>query len=161
MGTLRGRVNRESPEAILDGGRLLSRMATTTAAICNETDLTVQQYRMLLKIVDGPMRAGALARRSGLTRATLSTIIRNLEQRGFVTRAAVEEDARGVAIDLTAAGKAAVDAVDERMARLLVDLASETGVRKLLELLDLLRAPLDREATAYKQRNLERSTSPS
>lgn len=153
--------NAESAEAILDGARQLSRLASTTSAICAEAGLTLQQYRMLLKLVEEPMRASALARRSGITRATLSTVIRNLEQRGLVTRTAVEEDARGVSIDVTADGRAAVQAVDDRLAALVVALSSHTGLRSLLDFLETLREPVDRQATAYKERNLERSVSTS
>src|SRR5215210_8166063 len=117
MGKLSRPVGEDSTGAIAEGAWLLSRLAIMVSTNCNETGLTLQQYRMLLKIVDQPMRASALARASGSSRASLSAMIRNLEQRGLVKRTAVEEDLRGVAVEVTTAGRAAVRKADERMAR--------------------------------------------
>jgi DNA-binding MarR family transcriptional regulator len=127
------------------------------SAACEETGVTLKQYRMLLKLVDGPLRAGVLARLSGTTRATLSTLTRNLEQRGLVIRVAAHDDGRGTNIGLTKAGRAAVQRADKRVEQLLVDLASGPGLHPFLELLDQLRDPVDRVSNAYKLRNLERS----
>lgn len=154
MGASRPRARGESTEAIAEGAWLLSRLAIMVSSNCNETGLTLQQYRMLLKIVDQPMRASALARASGTSRATLSAMIRNMEQRGLVKRSAVEEDLRGVAVEITTTGRAAVRKADERMARLFVSLARSIGVDELFDVMEELRDPIDEESSAYKERAL-------
>jgi DNA-binding MarR family transcriptional regulator len=67
-------------------------------------ELSLAQLRILSLVEADPMRATALAERAALSKPTLSGLIDGLVGRGWVTRAAVDGDRRGVALRITAAG---------------------------------------------------------
>lgn len=71
-----------------------------------ESGLTITQLRVLRRLRDGPMSAGALAAATGLQPASLSRVIDRLEADGFVGRRSHAGDRRKVEVDLTPAGEA-------------------------------------------------------
>ena len=141
--------------ATLDGVRVLSRLAMLVSARCDESGLTLRQYRILTKLTDKPLRANALARSVGTTRATLSTAIRALELRGLVERSAAEEDGRGVTIRLTGDGRSAMRRAEAALADLVANLSAGGLSVGLLDVLAELEPSIDREATALKARLLK------
>jgi len=54
----------------------------------------------------------------------------------------------------------AIANTEKHLARLLSDLSSEIGAVALREVLEQLRAPIDRQAIGIKDRNLKRSATP-
>lgn len=141
--------------ATLEGVRVVSRLAMLVSARCDESGLTLRQYRILTKLTDKPLRANALARLVGTTRATLSTAIRALEQRGFVERSAAEEDGRGVTIRLTGQGRSAMRRTESALADLVANLSSGRMSVALLDVLGELEPLIDQEAAALKARMQE------
>jgi DNA-binding MarR family transcriptional regulator len=92
--------------------------------------LSLPQYRILALVAGAPERASRLAQRVDVTKAALTGVIDALVARGFIERALVDGDRRGVTLVLTAAGTDALAAADVAMARWLasvLDLADEPG----------------------------------
>lgn len=59
---------------------------------------------------DGPLRPGDLSRLEVVTKPTMTRILTELEQRGFIAREADPRDGRAFMVSITPAGSAAVDA---------------------------------------------------
>lgn len=74
-----------------------SQMNVTAAGVIgvNPTDLQCIQL-----LQHGPLTAGELARRTGLTTASITTVIDRLERAGFVVRASDPTDRRRVVVEL-------------------------------------------------------------
>jgi DNA-binding MarR family transcriptional regulator len=92
--------------------------------------LSLPQYRILALVAGAPERASRLAQRVDVTKAALTGVIDALEARGFIERAVVDGDRRGVTLVLTATGTEALAAADEAMTRWLagvLDLADDPG----------------------------------
>lgn len=85
--------------------------------------LTYPQYAALLALWDQPVTNGALSmkalgQRLDLDSATLSPLLRRLEQAGLVTRQRKVQDNRVVEIELTAAGRDLQEKLQEAPARI-------------------------------------------
>ena len=82
--------------------------ATAAAALeINATDL-----RCLTALRDrGAMKAGEVATGLGLTRGATTTALDRLEARDYLARSANAGDGRSVLVELTAAGRARLDAI--------------------------------------------------
>jgi DNA-binding MarR family transcriptional regulator len=92
--------------------------------------LSLPQYRILALVAGAPERASRLAQRVDVTKAALTGVIDALEARGFIERAVVDGDRRGVTLVLTATGTEALAAADQAMTRWLagvLDLADDPG----------------------------------
>ncbi len=72
------------------------------------TAMTLNQYRLLYLIQQGPARSVELAMASGLTKPSIGAMIGQLEERGWVARRAVRDDRRASSIRITADGRRAV-----------------------------------------------------
>ncbi len=103
--------------------------------------LSLPQYRILSLTAAAPERASRLAERADVTKATLTGVIDSLVQHGWVARAEVEGDRRGVALSLTPSGAAVLDAAETSMSAWLSSLdPSEDVVSGLAGLRDALEA---------------------
>jgi DNA-binding MarR family transcriptional regulator len=92
--------------------------------------LSLPQYRILALVAGAPERASRLAQRVDVTKAALTGVIDALEARGFIERAVVDGDRRGVTLVLTTTGTEALAAADAAMTRWLagvLDLADDPG----------------------------------
>lgn len=131
---------------------MLSRLAAVVAALCREANVSLSQYRVLLYLIEQPMRPGELARLLAVSRPTATGMIRALEQRQWVRRESLDEDRRGVRVRVTARGRQAVSAVDERLQQLLRGLGKDAGLPALLSTLEALREPIDQAAAGVRKR---------
>ncbi|MGP3988624.1 MarR family winged helix-turn-helix transcriptional regulator [Streptomyces sp. 3N207] len=62
-------------------------LSATKHAVLKPAGLTVPQYAALLQLAENPgMPAAALARACRVTAPTMNTILKNLQQRGLITR---------------------------------------------------------------------------
>lgn len=95
-------------------------------------DLTPSQISALASLDGhGPLRLGELARVEAISPPSLTKIIGGLEQRGFVERTGDPTDRRSAVVDLTAAGRAALQAVrNERTAFLARRIATLTTAER-------------------------------
>jgi DNA-binding MarR family transcriptional regulator len=104
--------------ALAMGGRVLERVLD---------DMTLAQYRVLAIIASSSERANRLAEKANLTRPSLSGLLDGLVARGWVQRVDVDGDRRGVTLELTAAGRTAVNGADRAMTARLEELLLDAG----------------------------------
>lgn len=118
---------------------------------CQEADLSLPQYRLLLWVRAGPRRAAELAERTAVRRPTVTALVDGLAERGYLRRIPVEGDRRGIQLALTDAGLAALDGAERRLGELLDDLAKAGDRRRILdgldELAEVLEIELERRGT--------------
>src|SRR6202000_2887090 len=106
---------RRRPGRVLAGlGLLRRRVARCPRAGGPADGLTHSQFRLWCAVAESPHgRCGQLAEQVGVTAPTVTRMLSGLEAAGFVTRAPSAEDRRGVCVQLTAAGRAALRAKQE------------------------------------------------
>lgn len=95
-----------SESALVTLRRILHVTDTNARALARRTGLTLAQM-IVLEIVAGDDRATPkeIARRSGVSQATITSLIDKLEARGFVTRRRSEQDRRLIRVTATEAGR--------------------------------------------------------
>ena len=86
-------------------------------------DMTLPQFRILGLVNRAPERASHLARQAAISRPSLTGVLDGLEARGWVRRREADGDRRGVTLEVTAAGRKALDAsfraVEQRLTEVL------------------------------------------
>jgi DNA-binding MarR family transcriptional regulator len=89
----------------LDAGRLVEEMLSRHLA--DEHAMTHLDYEVLVRVdgAGGSMRLSTLAELCVSSKSRLTHAINRLEERGWIERGPVEGDGRGVAAELTAAGR--------------------------------------------------------
>ena len=80
-------------------------------------DMTLPQFRVMTLIASSPERASRLAERAAMSRPSLTGLLDGLEARGWVQRVTVEGDRRGVSLEVTAVGAAALKRAEKAMTR--------------------------------------------
>jgi DNA-binding MarR family transcriptional regulator len=110
-------------------------------------DLTIPQFRVLALVATSPERASRIAERAAVSRPSLTGLLDGLEARGWVTRADVEGDRRGVLLTVTPAGNRMLADGERAIAGALGDLLDHAAaddrdriVDGLVALGDLLRS---------------------
>ena len=78
-------------------------------------DMTLPQFRVLVLIASSPERANRLAERAAVSRPSLTGLLDGLEARGWVQRVTVEGDRRGVSLEVTGEGAAALGRAEQAM----------------------------------------------
>ena len=126
----------------------LANLASSSAALRyrREFDVSLAEWRSLALLgTDSPLSLNALARAAGLHKSQVSRVVSGLVERGLARRDQDSQDARGVALSLTADGR--------RLHRRLIAAAIERdqrlrGVlsRSERDLLDSILDRLDAEA---------------
>jgi DNA-binding MarR family transcriptional regulator len=131
-----------------EGVRLIVFLAREFERACQETSLSLPQFRLLLFLRDGPRRAGELAARVAIKRPTLTALVAGLEREDYIDRAAVEKDGRGIHIELTDRGAEAVEQTNRELsARLsaLMDLSATDSRNAVLDAIHHLTETMDAE----------------
>jgi DNA-binding MarR family transcriptional regulator len=104
-------------------------------------DMTLPQFRVLVLIATSPERANRLAERAAVSRPSLTGLLDGLEARGWVRRVDVEGDRRGVNLEVTPEGAAALKHAEQAMTRELKDvLLSASSDRDRARVVDGLDA---------------------
>lgn len=75
-------------------------------------DMTLPQFRILSLVAVSPERAGRIASKAAVTRPSLTGILDGLVKRGWVERVLVDDDRRGVTLEITPEGQRALDVAD-------------------------------------------------
>jgi DNA-binding MarR family transcriptional regulator len=104
--------------ALAMGGRVLERALG---------DMTLPQFRVMALIASSPERANRLAERAAVSRPSLTGLLDGLESRGWVRRVDVEGDRRGVSLEVTRQGAAALKHAEQAMTRELEEVLRSTG----------------------------------
>jgi DNA-binding MarR family transcriptional regulator len=115
---------------------------------CQQTGISLPQYRLLVSITGRPQRASELAAHVGVSRPTLTSLVDGLEQAGFLRRARVLSDGRGIELVVTEAGRAALARADAALTRRLRELAGPDAARAVGQVVAAIGAALDREGAA-------------
>jgi DNA-binding MarR family transcriptional regulator len=90
-------------------------------------DMTLPQFRVMALIASSPERANRLAERAAVSRPSLTGLLDGLESRGWVRRVDVEGDRRGVSLEVTRQGAAALKHAEQAMTRELEEVLRSTG----------------------------------
>jgi DNA-binding MarR family transcriptional regulator len=140
------RFARESDElaavrALAFGARLLERALD---------DMSLPQFRVLSLIASSPERASRIAEKAAVSRPSLTGVLDGLEARGWVRRVEVHGDRRGVGLEVTSEGRAALraaeDAAQARLEHVLAEIPADernaviVGLNALRSALIALRA---------------------
>src|SRR3954454_18033446 len=75
-------------------------------------DMTLPQFRVLSLIASSPERASRVAEKAAVSRPSLTGLLDGLEARAWVRRVEVDGDRRGVGLEVTAEGRAALRAAE-------------------------------------------------
>jgi len=107
-------------------------------------DLTVPQYRVLGLLSGGDERSTALATRLAVAKTTLTSLIDNLVERGYVARETAAGDRRVVRLAMTTSGREAFDAAERHFASVFDDVVQQCDdPAAVLDAVDQIRRVLD------------------
>lgn len=133
------------------------RLMEATAAR-GHAGLKMSHAQVLPLIGAGGARVGVLSRVQGISRQAVSATARDLERLGYVERVRIDDDKRGVALVLSAAGRALIRDSVEALDALDADVRATIGARRakafargaraLYEALDLEREVFGEVATS-------------
>jgi DNA-binding MarR family transcriptional regulator len=141
----------EAPAATQDTARLLAALAprlnrAVRGQVRPKTGLSMPQFILLRALRHGPLPAGQLAQRFGVSRPTITRTVDTLVKKGLVERRVDATDRRVAMISLTAQGKALHESTEQiaesYLSGLLEQLPAErvgriqAAVRDLIETLD-------------------------
>ena len=133
---------------LVEAGRALATGARALERVLG--DMTLAQFRVLSVVASSPERASRIAERADMSRPSLSGLLDGLASRGWVERRVVVGDRRGVRLEVTAGGHAALGraqaAVSEAMTGILVDVPREDREAVLRALVVLARTFDERAA---------------
>ncbi|MET8753594.1 MarR family winged helix-turn-helix transcriptional regulator [Streptomyces sp. NPDC059104] len=114
---------------------------------CKPAAVTVPQYAALLWLAEKPgISAAALSRLCGVTPPTMNTVLKNLQERGFIERTPHEWHRNVLETRLTEEGRAVMERADEgavRVERALAAALSAEDRERLVELLGRCAEVLD------------------
>jgi DNA-binding MarR family transcriptional regulator len=127
------------------GIRLLARLARVAEQSCQETGISLPQYRLLVSISAGAQRASELAARVGVSRPTLTSLVDGLEDAGLLQRIPVPTDRRGIQLVPTDAGLEAVARADSALTQRMLELVDPSKVAHVGALIREVVSSLDRE----------------
>lgn len=101
--------------------------------VCQRAGVSLPQYRVLLGVRQGPLRAAQLATQARVRRPTLTALIEGLVKQELIKRVSVEGDRRGIALELTQDGLAALRRVEDLLSDVLDATLADGDREKLLD----------------------------
>jgi DNA-binding MarR family transcriptional regulator len=117
--------------------------------VTRDDDISLKQYRTMLYLKSGAKRAGAIAAAGAVAKPTISAMLNHLREKGWISDEADPVDGRAIAVGLTPAGLARIEAFEKTLADHLAAIVAEPT-------LSLLRSALSstyRElATSWDER---------
>ncbi|TDD26259.1 MarR family transcriptional regulator [Nonomuraea diastatica] len=123
----------------LDIKRAEQALITAKQAAVRPAGLTVPQYAALFALSDSPGISGAaLARACLVTPQAMTVVLKNLEERGLVERSPHPWHRNVLETRLTSAGRAALEAADERAVLIERAIAAEFSAEERAALRALL-----------------------
>lgn len=98
----------------------------------------VADAHALSELFAGPLRQVELVARLGLAKSTVSRVVSNLVDRGWVRREPASDDGRGVSLALTDAGREAADRLRVARRRRMEALLDQVPIERRAEVIDVL-----------------------
>ena len=126
------------------GIRLLARLARVAERACQESGISLPQYRLLVSISGRPQRAGDLAVQVGVSRPTLTSLVDGLAQQELLRRVPVPSDRRGIQLEPTEAGRIAMQRAESVLSRHLLQLVPREVAGIVAPVVSAVEAALDR-----------------
>ena len=126
--------------------RSLEQRAYDAVVAAGAADLTPTQARLLAQIDPDGTRVVTLAARARITKQSAAFLVDQLEQAGYVERAADPHDGRAKLVRLTPHARAIGDAADAEVASALAEWEQHLGptrMRRLEETMAMLREITD------------------
>ena len=130
--------------------RHLLHLATELDRACalflsTHVSITHDEARVLLELgaAQQSLRPGALAKQLNLQPSTLSRVLRNLENRGFIERHRTTEDARSLSLSLTYLGARTAKETEQTLDRFFDGLGKHLGYDDLDGLLNAFQDATD------------------
>ena len=94
-----------------------------------------------LAVIEGegqPMLTGEVAARMHITSGTVTSLLDNLERKGYIIRSSDRDDRRRVLVDITPAAQAVLDEALPVVQQVALQIAARIGVERQQALLDTL-----------------------
>lgn len=130
--------------------RSLARLGRIVEQTGQQAGVSLAQYRLLLFVAREPQRAGELATRAAVSKPTLTNLVNTLEREGLIRRERLDDDRRGIRLEVTDAGAAALAEAEEiligRIGQLLDDVED---IERILSAFADIDAALDREVARF------------
>ncbi len=134
--------------SLVPGIRLLARLARVAERSCQGTGISLPQYRLLVSLADQTQRASELAANVGVSRPTLTSLVNGLEEMSLLRRVPVPTDRRGIRLEPTDAGLAAVARAERALSDRLLTLVDRRTAQVVSDVVAGLADALDREIDA-------------
>ncbi len=113
-------VSNESPATVRGAGLAIARLARQLEHGLESVDLSLAQYRILGLLGEGSSASSSLADHLAVSPPSISAVVDGLVARGLVARSADTDDRRRIHLELTEAGRRALDDAEAEVnARLL------------------------------------------
>lgn len=100
--------------------------------VTREADISLGQYRTMLFLKGGAKRAGAIAAAGAVKKPTVSAMLSNLRDKGWITDEADPDDGRALAVALTPAGLARINALEDELAARLAAIVPDSELKALI-----------------------------
>lgn len=124
--------------------------------VTREADISLGQYRTMLFLKGGAKRAGAIAAAGAVKKPTVSAMLANLREKGWITDETDPDDARALSVALTPAGRARIDALEDELAARLAAIVPSGELASLIEALSTAYLTL-RSTEADRFKDIERA----
>jgi len=109
-------------------------------AVCGAVGINRTDHRCIdILDAEGPMTAGRLAERAGLTTGAMTTVLDRLERSGYARRVRDAEDRRRIRVELSDEARRALWPYYEPLARLAAELFERYSESELELVLDFLQ----------------------
>ncbi len=99
--------------------------------VARDSDISLAQYRMMLFLRNGPKRAGAIAAAGAVKKPTVSAMLGTLREKGWIADTPDPTDGRVVAVSLTNAGRARMEAFETALANSIAKVAPRTDLTRV------------------------------
>ncbi len=134
--------------AFIPGIRLLARLARVAERACQESGISLPQYRLLVSVSGGSQRASELAVQVGVSRPTLTSLVDGLEQQNLLRRVPVPSDRRGIRLEPTEEGRIAMRRAEEVLSSRMLELVPREVAATVAPVITALGEALDRGRVA-------------
>lgn len=143
-----GAATEERERAFARAVRAIAILGRQFDKVCQDSGLSLPQYRLLLYVRVRPQRASELAERASVKRPTLTALVDGLVEAGLVKRSAVEHDKRGIRLELTPTGKERLEQTEALLSERLAEFTELCDADKVLgglsELARAIEVEIDR-----------------